>query len=106
MTGVKPGAQAFVDGLCGCQYLLRPLRVRVIAVMGEASIGPHLLWVHVYQLTPCGDAVDTRELLVIRTAFEAACVRGLPAASRPPRPKPARQSSIPRPRKEVSHVGA
>ncbi|GIH07351.1 hypothetical protein Rhe02_54180 [Rhizocola hellebori] len=102
---MKPGAEAYVDGLCGCQYLLRPLRVRVISVMGEASIGPHLLWVQVYQLASWGDAVDTRELLVIRTAFEAACVRGLRNVSRPPKPNSARRP-IPRPRNEVSYASA
>lgn len=92
MTAVKPGAEAFVDGLCGCQFLLNPIRVRVIKQLDYVTLGPDLVWVQVYQLTYSGDAVRMRELLVIRAAFEAACVRGIHRAVR----------SVPRPRREVS----
>lgn len=100
---MRPGAEAFVDGLCGCQFALRPIRVRLIKVLGEASIGPGLVWVHVYQLTYSGEASCERELLVIRDAFEAACMRGIHRIIRPVKANSAHgRLLVPPQRKEVT----
>lgn len=104
---MTPGAEAYVDGLCGAQFALKPLRVRLIRQLDFVTLGPDLVWVHVYELTCWGDAVQSRDLLVIRPAFEAALSRGLRAVVVPPKPNSAhRRSSVPRPRKEVSRAPA
>lgn len=101
MTELRAGADVLVGSKCGCQFALRPLRVRVIRELTEyVSFGPVLMWVLVYELNMWGDAVRQRELLVDRDAFLAA----MPSAA----PKSV-SKSIPRPRvaeKVVSHVGA
>ncbi len=73
MTVVKSGTEVTIDGLCGCQFLLRPLRVRFAKVLDYPTYGPAVVWVSVYELDSLGAAVRRRELLVIRDAFEAAC---------------------------------
>lgn len=78
MTDLRAGAEAVVDGLCGCQFLMRPLRIRLIKVLDYVTLGPDLVWVQVYRLDKFGDAVESRELLVITPAFVAACARGIP----------------------------
>ena len=88
MTAIKPGVEAFVDGRCGCQFALNPLRVRVAKLLDHRTYGPELVWVQVYQINHGGEAFRSRELLVIRSAFEAACRRGV--------------SRVPRSGKEVS----
>ncbi len=93
-----PGTDAVVDGTCGAQFALRPLRVRLIRVLDHVTLGPHLVWVSVYELTAQGHAARSRELLVIRDAFEAACVRG--ATKRVPR----QRSESTQPTKEACHA--
>lgn len=75
-TAMLPGTEAVVTGLCGAQFTMRPLRVRLIKVLDYITLGPDLVWVDVYELNRLGFAHRQRELLVIRDAFEAACVRG------------------------------
>lgn len=98
---MTPGAEAIVDGLCGCQFARQPIRVRLIAVLPHVTLGPDLIWVSVYELTSWGDVARKRELLVIRRAFETACDIGLTH-----RPRRAPKRAIPSPRKEVSCVDA